>query len=122
MLEGYLTDAGLDLADLGSFKQRGDPEINAVSPQSIYEAGLEIGGGDSEALFISCTGLRTSGLVGTPGDCARQARRDQQPGAGLGQPAAGRLRAAAERFRPAYGTGRRLRRDLHRSQTRRSRL
>ena len=64
MLEGYLTDAGLDLADLGSFKQRGDPEINAVSPQSIYEAGLEIGGGDSEALFISCTALRTSGLVG----------------------------------------------------------
>ncbi len=64
MVEDYLVGAGLELADLGSFKQRGDPEINAVAPQSIYEAGLEIGGGDCEALFISCTGLRTAGVVG----------------------------------------------------------
>ncbi|MCP5080997.1 MAG: Asp/Glu racemase [Alphaproteobacteria bacterium] len=62
-LEDYFIGRGLELTDLAAFGQDGDPEINRIDPQSIIDASVEMGGGDCEALFISCTGLCTSGIV-----------------------------------------------------------
>lgn len=63
VVEGYIAGQGLDIAEKGSFKQRGDPEMCRVSAQSIYEAGMKLGGTDVEALFISCTALRVSPVI-----------------------------------------------------------
>jgi len=64
VVEGYIAGKGLDIAVKGSFKQRGDPEMCRISPESIYEAGMKLGSTDVDALFISCTALRVSPVIG----------------------------------------------------------
>jgi maleate isomerase len=54
---------GFELVAKGSFKQPGDWQMNRVSPRDIYEAGMVLGREQVDALFISCTGLRTSPIL-----------------------------------------------------------
>lgn len=63
-VERYFTTRGLDVVAKGSFKQFGDLEMCRVPPDAIYEAGLALGRSDAEALFISCTALRVSSVLG----------------------------------------------------------
>ena len=61
--EDYFTERGLELTRLAAFKQEGDPQINRIDPECLVEAALKIGASDCDGLFISCTGLCTSGIV-----------------------------------------------------------
>ena len=62
-LEEYFIGRGLELTNMAAFGQPGDPQINRIDPECIVEAALETGAGDCDGLFISCTGLCTSGIV-----------------------------------------------------------
>lgn len=62
-LEDYFTSRGLELSDKAAFKQDGDPQINRIDPACIVEEALDLASGDCDGLFISCTGLCTSGVV-----------------------------------------------------------
>jgi maleate isomerase len=55
---GFLTAAGLEVVEFGSFHLRTEQEIASVPPEAIVAAGRSIAGPDAEALFISCTGLQ----------------------------------------------------------------
>ncbi len=57
-IHGFLTAAGLDVVECGSFRLRTEPEIAAVPPEAIVAAGRAIVAPPAEALFISCTGLQ----------------------------------------------------------------
>jgi maleate isomerase len=57
-IHGFLTAAGLEIVEFGSFHLRTEPEIASVPPEAIVAAGRSIMGPDAEALFISCTGLQ----------------------------------------------------------------
>jgi len=64
LVERWYADAGFDLVATGSFKQPGDPQMNRIDPQSIYEAGLALARSASvDALFVSCTGIRVSPVL-----------------------------------------------------------
>jgi len=57
----YLTRNGLSIAECASFKQAS--EINRITEGDVYRAGVHLGRGDAEAVFISCTGLRCSSVI-----------------------------------------------------------
>jgi maleate isomerase len=57
-IRGFLTAAGLDVVEFGSFHLRTEPEIAAVPPEAIVTAGRALAAPPAEALFISCTGLQ----------------------------------------------------------------
>jgi maleate isomerase len=61
---GFLTAAGLDVLEFGSFHLRTEPEIAAVPPDAIVAAGRAIAAPGVEALFISCTGLQGHAAIG----------------------------------------------------------
>jgi len=65
VVEEYVSAQGFDIVAKGSFKQGGDPYIVRIPPSSIYQAGLALASSpDIDALFISCTGLRVSSVIG----------------------------------------------------------
>lgn len=65
IVERYVTDQGFDIVAKASFKQAVDPRIVRVPPEAVYSAGLELAGApEAEALFISCTALRVSPIIG----------------------------------------------------------
>ncbi len=61
--DDYFTERGLELTNRAAFKQDGDPQINRIDPERLVEAAVKTGAGDCDGLFISCTGLCTSGIV-----------------------------------------------------------
>lgn len=63
LMQSYFTEQGFRIESKGSFKLAGDPEMNRVSTECLFEAGLQIGGDNSQALFISCAGLRTKRVI-----------------------------------------------------------
>lgn len=64
-VERYISDQGFDVVEKASFDQPGDPYIGRVPPQAIYDAGLALGRSSNvQALFISCTALRVSPVLG----------------------------------------------------------
>ena len=65
VVEEYVSGQGFDIVAKGSFKQCGDPHIVRVPPSAIYEAGLDLASApDIDGLFISCTALRVSPVIG----------------------------------------------------------
>jgi maleate isomerase len=63
LIAGYFEASGFTIDSLGTFGLDGDPQMNGLSPDAIAEAAISIMNPASQALFISCTGLRTSHLV-----------------------------------------------------------
>jgi maleate isomerase len=61
LVAGFFEQEGLSLARCGTFDLDGDPDMNRVSARSIIDAatGLCAGAPAFDALFVSCTGLRT---------------------------------------------------------------
>lgn len=58
-----LRGTGISVVACGSFHIKNDYEIINIAPESIQAAGLAIDSPDAEALFIPCTGLRTSSVI-----------------------------------------------------------
>jgi maleate isomerase len=65
LIADHFAASGIDVVDRASFKLDGDPEMNRVSAACLIDAGAKLGAHpDADALFISCTGLRTRDVVG----------------------------------------------------------
>jgi len=62
-LKAAIQDAGIQITSYGSFEQADDQTVARISPQSTLDAMLEIGGGDCDAVFASCTNLRAMEIV-----------------------------------------------------------
>ncbi|RWA79581.1 MAG: hypothetical protein E5W38_01625 [Mesorhizobium sp.] len=58
-----LNNSDIFVSSSASFHAENDCELMAISPQSIFEAGCSIDGAEADALFIPCTGLRTSSII-----------------------------------------------------------
>ncbi len=59
-----LLSNGFEVVNFGSFEQKEDAIVARISPESIYNAVCDIGSiDDVEAVFISCTNLRTFGMI-----------------------------------------------------------
>lgn len=63
VVSGHFEEQGFTIDRKSTFDLTGDLEMSAVSPADIVHAAVESMAEGSEALFISCTGLRTSGLI-----------------------------------------------------------
>lgn len=63
MIAGYLRGNGFSIEAARSFKLAGDPQMNRVRADDLLAVGTEIGASACDAVFISCTGLRTRYIV-----------------------------------------------------------
>jgi len=63
MMADHFEGAGFSLDRIATFDLGGDPDMNRIDPTRIIEAGIEVCAPESDALFVSCTGWRTSGVV-----------------------------------------------------------
>ncbi len=65
-LRSVLTDHGIETPVFGSFETGEEAVVARISPASLIEAAVEIGTNvEAEALFISCTNLRTLDIIST---------------------------------------------------------
>ena len=63
VVENYIREQGMEIVVKGSFNQAGDPQICRIPPNAILEAGAQLKEADIDALFVSCTALRTSSII-----------------------------------------------------------
>lgn len=62
-MQDLLVSHGLEIGTFGSFELESDRAVARISRASILDAMGVVGGGDVEAVFASCTNLRTFGLI-----------------------------------------------------------
>ncbi|MBO6520724.1 MAG: Asp/Glu racemase [Rhodospirillales bacterium] len=62
-LVNALENHGIPISSYGSFEQAEDQTVARISPRSTLDAMLEIGAGDCDAVFASCTNLRAWEIV-----------------------------------------------------------
>lgn len=58
-----LTANGCDIVSFGSFEVADDGIVASMTPECILQAAVEVGGGESDAVFIACTNLRAAGII-----------------------------------------------------------
>jgi maleate isomerase len=63
LIAGYFEANGIQVLRKATCALDGDPEMNRVSAACLIEAGERFFDPAGDALFISCTGLRTRGMV-----------------------------------------------------------
>jgi maleate isomerase len=63
LVSGFLEEAGIQILRRATFDLNGDHDMNRLSPDVIGDAAQSIDSPESDAVFISCTGLRTATLV-----------------------------------------------------------
>ena len=92
-----LKDDGIDVTAYASFEQVEDQTVAKIDPRSVLDAMIEIGKGDCEAVFASCTNLRAfevleqaEAAIGKPVLCSNQVMAwHMLQIAGLGAPMTG---------------------------------
>lgn len=62
-VERFFSGSGFDIAARASFDQQSDVSIARIAQDDILRAAVEIGRQDVEAVFLSCTALRCSGVI-----------------------------------------------------------
>lgn len=62
-LRDALENTGIRITSYGSFEQAEDQTVARISPRSTLDAMLEIGAGDCDAVFASCTNLRAMEVI-----------------------------------------------------------
>ena len=55
--------ADLEIAAFGSFEEPNEARVARISPASVKDAAMTVGGGGAEAVFLSCTNLRTLPVI-----------------------------------------------------------
>jgi maleate isomerase len=63
LIGGYFEAHGFTIDRKATFELGGDPDMNRVSVESLVESGRRVCHPDSDALFISCTGLCTARAI-----------------------------------------------------------
>lgn len=63
-MQDRFEEAGIAIAQVGSFFEDDDKVVGRISPEAILEAALSVGASDTvDGVFISCTSLRAAGIV-----------------------------------------------------------
>ncbi len=63
-MRAALKQHGLEIAAFGSFEQAEERTVARIDPASILDAALQVGGGAAaDAVFLSCTNLRTLDII-----------------------------------------------------------
>jgi maleate isomerase len=63
LVSGFFEQKGIDILRRATFGLDGDPDMNRLSPEALVEATVATDSPDSQAVFISCTGLRTAPVI-----------------------------------------------------------
>jgi maleate isomerase len=63
LVSGYFEQKGIEIVQKATFHLGGDPDMNRLSPQALIDAAVAVDTRASEAVFISCTGLRTAPII-----------------------------------------------------------
>lgn len=63
LVAGYFEASGLSIDRCTTFDLDGDVQMNALSEKALIDASATAMDEESDALFISCTGLRTAGVL-----------------------------------------------------------
>ena len=64
VLADTFAERGIEVTDSLTFGERSESRVVRISPASIREAALEVGRSpEAEAVFLSCTNLRTLGVI-----------------------------------------------------------
>src|SRR5215211_1430093 len=63
LVSGFFEQKGIEILRRATFELDGDPDMNRLSPQALIEAAMATDTRDSQAVFISCTGLRTAPVI-----------------------------------------------------------
>ena len=58
-----LMSHGLEIGAFVSFEQESDRAVARITQSSVLDAICQVGAGDGEAVFASCTNLRTFGVI-----------------------------------------------------------
>jgi maleate isomerase len=59
----FIAAEGIEISRVGFFGLESDAEMGRLSPERLIEAALEIDTPESDAVFLSCTALRTSSII-----------------------------------------------------------
>ena len=63
-LRGYIQDGGFKVPVMGSWNEPEDENVGRITPDSIKEVVLKLGGSDLvDTVFISCTSVRALGII-----------------------------------------------------------
>ncbi|MEX0695791.1 MAG: Asp/Glu racemase [Rhodospirillales bacterium] len=62
-LNASMGAVGVSVTAFGSFEQAADRTVARISPQSILDAICDVGSGDCDAVFASCTALRAMEII-----------------------------------------------------------
>jgi maleate isomerase len=62
-MEAAFAVQDITVAQSVTFDESEDAKVARIDPESIYEAALEAGRGDVQAVFLSCTNLRTLDII-----------------------------------------------------------
>ncbi len=62
-MRNLLENNGIAITCFGSFEEEKDHKVARISEQSTLEGLLQVGAGDCDAVFASCTNLRSFGVI-----------------------------------------------------------
>ena len=62
-MRAALEQQGLEISAFGSFEQAEEGTVARIDPTSVLDAALQIGKADCDAVFLSCTNLRTLDII-----------------------------------------------------------
>lgn len=62
-MQAKFDEAGINVALIGSFYESDDRVVGRIDERSILDATLAVGRGDCDGVFVSCTSLRTAGII-----------------------------------------------------------
>jgi maleate isomerase len=63
LVSGFFENVGFQILRRATFDLDGDHDMNRLSPEAVIEAAASRDTHESDAVFISCTGLRTATIV-----------------------------------------------------------
>jgi maleate isomerase len=63
LVAGFFADQGFAIDAKATFDLDGDPDMNRVTAECLIAAARRVLHADSDALFLSCTGLRTAPVI-----------------------------------------------------------
>ena len=78
-MHGFLVDHGIEVLNVSGFCQDNDQQMAKLTPDAIHDAAVETTHPDADAVFVSCTGIRTADAIerieqslGKPALCSNQ--------------------------------------------------
>ena len=64
-MRAALEERGLEITAFGSFEQAEERTVARIDPHSVLDAALRVGSAACDAVFVSCTNLRTVDIIAT---------------------------------------------------------